>query len=91
MSFITGFGPLLAKLIAITLGKLQTSVSDGFIGDGDTAIEHHFFNISEAQGESVVEPHTVADDFGREAMATVGITHLLNFSATAAQCQSPLT
>ncbi len=60
---------------------------DRFIGDRDAPIEHHFFDVTEAQRERVIQSHTIADDFDWGAMAMVEIIQSLSFSKAAAYDQ----
>lgn len=51
--------------------QLQASLSDAFIRDDDAAFGEEFFDFTEAQTESMVEPDGVADDGRRKPMALV--------------------
>ena len=88
---ITRFGSLFVDLVGIALSKLQAPASDRFVSHRDAPIEHHFFNIPEAQRESVIQPNTVADDFGGKAVAKEGVTHRCNFPEVVAHSQISLT
>jgi hypothetical protein len=45
--------------------------SDRFVGDVDTALGQQFFDVSEAQRETTIEPDRVLDDLGWETVASV--------------------
>jgi hypothetical protein len=36
------------------------------VGDHNAALQHHLFDLAQAQWEAVVQPHAVADDLHRE-------------------------
>jgi hypothetical protein len=41
------------------------------MGEGDAADEHHLFNVAKAQREAKIEPDTMTDDLGGEAMTII--------------------
>ena len=53
--------------------ELPTPLPDGLVGDDDSALRQEFLDVAEAQGESMVQPNAVADDFAREPVAAVAI------------------
>jgi hypothetical protein len=57
----------------ILLSKFATPFADGFIGDDHPTDEHQFFDVAITQAEPEKEPHTVADDLRRKAMACVWV------------------
>jgi hypothetical protein len=59
------------QLIRIGLPKLAAPLPNGFVGHDHPAYEQQLFHIAVAQAKAEVQPHTVADDFGREAMVLV--------------------
>src|SRR5262245_43834431 len=70
--------PLVARLrtpssqpIGVVLPKLPTPFADGFVGHRDATFEQELFHVAVAQGESLVEPDSVADDFARKAVVLV--------------------
>jgi hypothetical protein len=71
MPFIRNVWTFAPHLIGILLSNFTAPFPNGFVSHLNPAIEHHFFNVSLAQWEGVVEPNTVADNFGREAMARI--------------------
>ena len=65
------FSPLAPKLIGILLPEFLAPLPDRFVGDFDSAIQHHFLDIPVAQGERVIEPNAVAHNFAGESMTGV--------------------
>lgn len=63
------------NLLGIVLRKLLAPISDDFISHLDAAIEHHFLDITVAQGKSVIEPDTVTNDLHRKSVAFVAVAH----------------
>jgi hypothetical protein len=51
--------------------ELLTPLPDCFVGDDDTPLCQEILNISKAQAESVIQPDSVTDDLGREAVSVV--------------------
>jgi hypothetical protein len=41
-------------------------VPDRLVGHGDASVGQEIVDFAEAEGESLIEPHSVADDRGRE-------------------------
>jgi hypothetical protein len=58
----------------VLLADLAAPRAYGFIGQADATFGHHLFDIPIAEAEAEVEPHTVANDLGWEAMAFVEIS-----------------
>lgn len=71
MPFVSDEGAFASKLIGIPLSELLAPFPNRFIGDLNAPIEHHFLNVSVAQGKGVVEPNAVANDFTRESMTGI--------------------
>jgi len=69
--FIPWLGTSTLQLICIVLPKLQTPLADGFMGDVDTASTEQLLHIAIAQGEALVEPDDMADDFAGKAVMLV--------------------
>ena len=59
------------KLIGILLSEFLALFPNRFIGHLNPPVQHHFFDISVAQGRGVVEPNTVANNFAGESMTEV--------------------
>ena len=51
--------------------EFLTPVSDRFIGDKDSSLGEQVFYVSKAQGEPMVQPNGVTDDFRRKAVASI--------------------
>src|ERR687884_1693145 len=43
--------------VGIGLAELRTPLSDGFVGHHDPTLQHHLFDLAEAEREPVIEPH----------------------------------
>ena len=56
---------------SFALPKLLTPVSGRFIGHDDAAFRQQILDISEAQGEAVVQPYGMTDDLGRKSVTTI--------------------
>ncbi len=69
--FITGSWSTAAQFVGICLTKLEAPFSDRLISNDDATHSHNLFDITIAESEAEVEPHCVADDLRREAMAAV--------------------
>ena len=69
--FIPGLRATATQPIGVVLPKLPTPLADGFVGHGDTAFEQEFLHVAVAQGEPIVEPDPVADDFAGKAVVFV--------------------
>lgn len=66
--------PSAPQPIGVILPELATPLTDGFIGDGDAALEQHLLHVAVAQGESIVEPDAVADDLPWKAVMFVALS-----------------
>jgi len=51
--------------------EFLTPVSDRFVGDKDSSLREQVFCVSKAQGEPMVQPNGVTDDFRRKAMPSI--------------------
>ena len=71
MPFVTGLCPPSAQLVGRVLAKFLAPLPDRFIGEDDPTLGHQFFDIAIAEGESILEPHSVTDNLGGEAVALV--------------------
>ena len=43
--------------------ELPTPLPDGLVGDGDSPLREEFLNVAKTQGEPVVQPDAMTDDF----------------------------
>jgi hypothetical protein len=69
--FVAWLRASVPQLVSVVLPKLQTPLPDGFMSDVDTALEHDLLHIAIAQGEAVVEPDAMANDFAWKAVIFV--------------------
>jgi hypothetical protein len=51
--------------------ELAAPMADTFAGDHDAALRQDEFNVAQAEAEQVIQPHGVADDLTRKAMAAM--------------------
>ena len=51
--------------------KLPAPGSNGFVGHRDAALREKILDIAKAQGEPMVQPNGMADDFGQKAVASI--------------------
>ena len=71
MPSVTQSTPLTSDRAGVFRSKLETPEADGLVGDDDLAFSQQILDISKAQGESMVEPHGMADDFTWEPMSSI--------------------
>src|SRR5215471_9220629 len=57
--------------IGVILPKLPAPFADGFVGHGDTTFEQEFSHVAIAQGEAIVEPDAMTDNFPGKAVVLV--------------------
>ena len=55
-----------------TKDLLSAPLTNGFIGDGDATFGQQFFDFTETEAETMVQPDGVANNFGGKAMTLVG-------------------
>ena len=55
------------------LAKFQTPLSDVFLADDHSTCRQQFLTVTEAHAEAIVEPDSLADDFGGEAVSEVEV------------------
>jgi len=51
--------------------ELLTPMSDGFIGDNDSALSKEIFDVAETQTETVIKPDSMTDDVRRKAISVI--------------------
>jgi hypothetical protein len=68
---VTGLWTSAAELVGVGLPEFGAPPPDRLVADHDTAFEHKFLDLTEAERESKVQPHAVVDDFDRVAVAFV--------------------
>jgi hypothetical protein len=59
------------ELAGIVLSKLLAPLANRFVGYGDASFGQEFFDLTEAETESMIEPNRMADNFRRKAMTLV--------------------
>jgi len=68
--------------------ELLTPQPNRFIRDDDSPFGQKILDISEAQEETMVEPHGIADDLGRKTMT--GITRPIVLHGTSVSGRCPI-
>src|SRR5216683_2563075 len=58
------------KLACQQWAELAAPEPDGLVTDLDPPFGEQLFDIAVAEGEAVVQPHSVTDDLGRETVAS---------------------
>src|SRR3954462_4258586 len=61
-----------ADLVGEVLAELAPPLAHGFMAHVDAAGRQHLFHHAQAEREPEVQPHGVADDLARKAVAGVG-------------------
>jgi hypothetical protein len=72
MPLVAGACTSPAQLVGILLPKGSAPLTEGLIGQHDSALSQQLFDITIAERESIVEPDRVADDLGRKSIAPLG-------------------
>ena len=67
------------QLSSIVRTELLTPMSNGFIGDHDSAFGEKILDISETQAETMIDPDGMANDFDRKTVTVV--TRTMGFQA----------
>ena len=73
MPCVSWFRATFFQLIGIPLAEFQTPLTNRFIGEHDAALGHDLLNIAITEGETEIEPDTVADNFCGETVSFVEI------------------
>src|SRR5918911_1500001 len=61
-------------LVGEVLAELARPLAHGLMADEDAAGGQHLFDHAQAQGKAEIEPDSVADDLGWEAMTGIAVT-----------------
>src|SRR6478752_4398559 len=75
--FVAGVEAPTAQLIGVGLPELGTPAPDRLIADHDTTRQHQLLDLTKAQREPKVQPHAMADDLDRVAVALVDAVRVL--------------
>jgi hypothetical protein len=65
--------PAAAQAIGKSLAEFPAPSPNRLVGDHDAPFGQQQLNVTQAEAEHVIQPHSMADDLGREAMAVVRI------------------
>jgi hypothetical protein len=76
------------QISGIARTELLTPDSNRFIRDDDSAFGEKILDISEAQAETMVNPHRIADDFRREPMAVIPRPTAFHGTSLSVSCPS---
>ena len=68
LPLVTGLGTAATELVGILLLELAAPLANSFIGHDYTAFQQQLFDVKEAQAESEVQLHRVANDLHRKAV-----------------------
>jgi hypothetical protein len=71
MPFVRNIRAFALKLIRVLLSELLTPFPNRFVGHFDAPIQHHFLDIPVAQWKGVIQPNTMANNFGRKSMTGI--------------------
>ena len=71
--FVSGSRPSAAQAVGKALAEFLAPAPDGLIGDDNAPLGQEQLDITQAEAEHVVQPDSMADDLGREAMAVVRV------------------
>jgi len=62
-----------AQAVGKAWAELLAPAPNRLIGDGDSSLGQDQLDVAQAQAENVIQPYSLADDFGRKAMAVAWI------------------
>ena len=65
--------PAAAQAIGKALAEFPAPSPHGLIGDNNTSLSQKQLNIAQAEAEHMIQPDSMADDLGGEAMAVVRV------------------
>lgn len=81
MPFISWLPTATSNLVGILLPKLPAPLANRLVGNAHPALKHHFLYVAVAQGEGVVTPDAVADNFGGKAVVFVGVWGAIGYKS----------
>src|SRR3954447_16588484 len=64
--------PALTELAGEVGAELEAPLTYALVADGDASLGQEELYLTQAQAEDVIEPYSVADDLGWEAVSGVG-------------------
>jgi hypothetical protein len=73
MPCITRPGALAPELMGVLLPKLPTPLPDSFVGHDDVPCQQQLFDITVAETEPEIQPHTRTDDLLRKTVVLVAV------------------
>jgi hypothetical protein len=71
MPFVARSRAMMFEPFGKSVAELCTPISNSLICQDYTALRHNFFNISEAQSKSKIEPNTMRNDFCWKTVTTI--------------------
>ena len=74
-------GPAAVLEIVRSWDRSEAPLTDGFVGNGYAAFSQEVFYVPQAQAESVLEPHGMADDLWWESVSSVARRVVLHGSS----------
>ena len=94
MPLIAWSWPAAAQAVGKAFAKFLAPTPHSLIGYNDAPLSQKQFNVAEAEAERVVQPDSLADDLGREAVAVVRVgwwLHATHFGRSLTSPPDPLT
>jgi hypothetical protein len=91
--FISRSRTAAAQAFGEALAEFLAPAPDGLMGDNNAPLGQEQFNVSQAEAEHVVQPDSVRDDLGGEAMAVAWVgwrLHAASLAGLQAACQTQL-
>src|SRR5215510_2314944 len=70
---VPGLGASMLQLIGVVLPKLQTPLTDGFMGHVDTALEQELLHVAITQREAIGEPDPMTDNLAGKAVIFIAL------------------
>ena len=80
---VTGLWTTAAQAIGKGLAEFLAPAPNGLTGDDDTPLRQQKLTIAKAEAKHVVQPDSMADDFGGKAMAVVRVGRGLHVASLA--------
>ena len=83
MQLVPGAWPTAAQAIGETLAEFLAPPPHSLVGDRDAPLGQEQLDVTQAEAEHVIQPHSMADELGREAMAVARIGWRLHAASLA--------